>query len=231
MQLVPVEMADRMVALARREAGWRSAAIILAAVLLVILAAGALLLWPAGARAQSIPAEAHQYKRDLIRAGRNVWGMDAPTATMAGQVHQESRWRAVASSPVGAVGIAQFMPSSARWIQGVYPVELAGDVLSADWGIRALVRYDRHLWERTSALDNCEQWAFTLASYNGGEGWTRKRQRLSPTPMACLYATCEINPGITPANQRENAGYPKRILLTLEPLYVEAGFGPGACTR
>lgn len=38
MQLVPVEMADRMVALARREAGWRSAAIILAAVLLVILA-------------------------------------------------------------------------------------------------------------------------------------------------------------------------------------------------
>ena len=30
MQLVPVEMADRMVALARREAGWRSAAIILA---------------------------------------------------------------------------------------------------------------------------------------------------------------------------------------------------------
>jgi hypothetical protein len=58
MQLVPVEMADRMVALARREAGWRSAAIILAGVLLVILAAGALLMWPTGARAQSIPVEA-----------------------------------------------------------------------------------------------------------------------------------------------------------------------------
>jgi len=231
MQLVPVEMADRMVALARREAGWRSAAIILATVLLVLLAVGALLLWPAGARAQSIPPEAHQYKRELIRAGRNVWGMEAPTATMAAQIHQESRWRAGAQSPVGAVGIAQFMPSTARWIQGAYPGELSGDVLSTDWGIRALVRYDRHLWERTSALDNCEQWAFTLASYNGGEGWTRKRQRLSPTPLACLYATCEINPGILPANQRENAAYPKRILLTLEPAYVAAGFGIGACTR
>mgnify|MGYP000028093826 FL=1 len=231
MQLVPVEMADRMVALARREAGWRSAAIILATVLLVLLAVGALLLWPAGARAQSIPPEAHQYKRELIRAGRNVWGMEAPTATMAAQIHQESRWRAGAQSPVGAVGIAQFMPSTARWIQGAYPGELSGDVLSTDWGIRALVRYDRHLWERTNALDNCEQWAFTLASYNGGEGWTRKRQRLSPTPLACLYATCEINPGILPANQRENAAYPKRILLTLEPAYVAAGFGIGACTR
>jgi soluble lytic murein transglycosylase-like protein len=123
------------------------------------------------------------------------------------------------------------MPATARWIQGVYPLELAGDPLSPEWGIRALVRYDRHLWERTDALDGCERMAFTLASYNGGEGWTRKRQRLSPTPLACLYATCEINPGITPANQRENAAYPKRILLTLEPLYVEAGFGPGACTR
>lgn len=231
MQLVPVEMADRMVALARREAGWRSAAIILAAVLLVILAVGALLLWPAGARAQSIPAEAHQYKRDLIRAGRNVWGMEAPSATMAAQIHQESRWRAVASSPVGAVGIAQFMMPTARWIQGVYPVELAGDVLSPDWGIRALVRYDRHLWERTSALDGCEQWAFTLASYNGGEGWVRKRKRLSDNPEVCLFATCTINPGIKPSNQVENEGYPRRILLTLEPIYVAAGFGRGACSR
>jgi soluble lytic murein transglycosylase-like protein len=231
MQLVPVEMADRMVALARREAGWRSAAIILAAVLLVILAAGALLLWPVGARAQSIPAEAHQYKRDLIRAGRNVWGMDAPTATMAGQVHQESRWRAVASSPVGAVGIAQFMMPTARWIQGIYPVELAGDVLSADWGIRALARYDRHLWERLSGIDACERMAFVLSAYNGGEGWVRRRKARSDSPEVCLFKTCDINPGITPANQRENAGYPRRILLTLEPIYIAAGFGPGACAR
>ncbi len=231
MQLVPVEMADRMVALARREAGWRSAALILAAVLLLILAAGALLLWPAAARAQTVPPEAHQYKRDLIRSGRNVWGMEAPTATMAAQVHQESRWRADATSPVGAAGIAQFMPSTARWIQGVYPGELAGDVRSAEWGIRALARYDRYLWDRIDALDGCERMAFTLSAYNGGLGWVQRRQRIAEKPRICLFATCEINPGVTPANQRENAAYPRRILLTLEPLYVEAGFGVGACTR
>lgn len=231
MQLVPVEVADRMVALARREAGWRSAAIILAAVLLVILAAGALLLWPVGARAQSVPPEAHQFKRDLIRAGRNVWGMEAPTATMAGQIHQESRWREQATSPVGASGIAQFMPSTARWIQGVYPGELAGDVRSAEWGIRALARYDRHLWDRIDAMDDCERMAFTLSAYNGGLGWVQRRQRIAEKPRICLFATCEINPGITPANQAENAAYPRRILLTLEPIYSAAGFGLGACTR
>ena len=231
MNLVPVEVADRMVTLARREAGWRSAAIILGVVLLAVLAVGVLMLWPSSARAQSIPPEAHGYKREIIRAGRNVWGMEAPTATMAGQIHQESRFRADARSPVGAVGLTQFMPSTARWIQGAYPAELAGDVLSPDWGIRALARYDRHLWERLSGIDACERMAFVLSAYNGGEGWVRRRKARSDSPEVCLFKTCDINPGITPANQRENAGYPRRILITLEPIYVAAGFGPGACTR
>ena len=229
--LIPVAIADRMVALARREAGWRSAAVILGAALLLLLAVGAMLLWPAAARAQSIPPEAHHHKRDIIKAGRNVWGMDAPTAAMAGQIHQESRFRADARSHVGALGIAQFMPGTARWIVGAYPAELAGDVLSPEWGIRALARYDRHLWDRLSGVDDCERMAFVLSAYNGGEGWVRKRKARSESPEVCLFATCDINPGITPANQRENAGYPRRILITLEPLYVAAGFGPGACTR
>lgn len=228
---MPDDVAERMITLARREALWRGILAGSGAVLLVAVLVLAAFLWPGLARAQSVPPEAAQYKRDIIRAGRNVWGMDAPTSTFAAQIHQESRFRPAAASPVGALGLSQFMPSTARWIQGVYPAELAGDVLSPDWGIRALVRYDRHLWERVDALDNCERMAFSLAGYNGGEGWVRKRQRLSDNPRVCLFATCEINPGITPANQRENAGYPRRILITLEPLYVAQGYGPGACTR
>lgn len=157
--------------------------------------------------------------------------MDAPTATFAGQIHQESMFRADARSGAGAIGIAQFTVPTQRWIQGAYPIELAGDVLSPEWGIRALVRYDRHLWERVEALDGCERMAFALAGYNGGEGWVRKRKRLSDNPEVCLFATCTINPGIKPSNQVENEGYPKRILLTLEPIYVAAGFGRGACSR
>lgn len=31
-----------------------------------------------------------QYRRDLTRSARLVWGLDAPVATMAAQIHQES---------------------------------------------------------------------------------------------------------------------------------------------
>lgn len=229
--MIPVAVADRMIDLSRREAGWRSAAIILGSLLALLLLIGTLLLWPSKGRAQSVPDDANQYKRELIRAGRNVWGMEAPTATFGAQIHQESRWRAEAKSYVGALGLAQFMPSTAKWIQGAYPDELAGNILSPEWGIRALVRYNKHLWDRTSGVDSCERMAFTLSAYNGGERWVRERKRLSPTPEACLFAACTINPGIKASNQIENEGYPRRILITLEPLYYAAGFGPGSCTR
>lgn len=226
MDLIPIAIADRMLALARREALWRG--ILIGVAVAIVLVA---LLLPVAGRAQPVPDEARAYQRDLTRAARNVWGVQAPVSTFAAQIHQESRWRADARSPVGASGIAQFMPSTARWIAGVYPAELDGDFASPQWGIRALVRYNRFLWDRTTAIDDCERIAFVLAGYNGGEGWVRKRQALSASPQVCLFATCEINPGITAANQRENSGYPKRILLTLEPIYVAEGFGPGACSR
>lgn len=242
LRMIPVELADRMVALSRREAAWRSAALILAAVLLLIVLIGALLLWPAPARAApggafvivaqaSIPSEAYRHRREIVRAGQHVWGLSAPTATFSAQIHQESRFRADARSPVGAFGIAQFMPATASWIAGAYPDELHGDKASPEWGILALVRYDRFLWQRTSGVDDCERMAFVLSGYNGGERWVRKRKSMSPQPEVCLFATCTINPGIKPSNQHENEGYPRRILITLEPLYHAAGFGPGSCSR
>ena len=229
MQLVPVEMADRMVALARREAGWRSAAIILAAVLLVILAVGALLLWPAGARAQSIPAEAHQYKRDLIRAGRNVWGMDAPTAMFSAQVHQESNWKANARSHVGASGIAQFMPQSSRWISGVYPELSANEPLNPEWGIRALVLYDKWLFDRVTGASDCHRIAKAIASYNQGIGWTYRAERIADDPTRWFNGIDQVNPGKRPDLHRETVNYVRRIVIVLTPVYVRAGFGGTFC--
>lgn len=224
--MVSVVVADRMVALARREALWRG--ILLGALATI---AAVLLLAPALARAQSVPREAYELRRDIIRNGRYVWGVDAPTSAFAAQIHQESRYRLDAVSPVGAQGIAQFMPSTRRWIIAQYPAELGGDPATSEWGIRALVRYDRHLYDRLSGVDLCERFAFALSAYNGGWGWAIKRKQRSQSPEVCMFATCDINPGITASNQHENMMYPRRILLTLEPIYVVAGFGPGACTR
>ncbi|MFI5447740.1 transglycosylase SLT domain-containing protein [Polaromonas sp. UC242_47] len=178
--------------------------------------------------AQGIPRDAQRHQATLKREAQRVWGLNAPVATFAAQVHQESRWREDARSPVGAVGLAQFMPATSNWIGGLY-VSL-GDRAPTNptWALRALVTYDRWLADRIKAVDDCERMAFTLSAYNGGLGWVYKRQRLSKEPGRCLDATCTINPGVTPASQRENQHYPEVILRRYEPLY--AGWGAGSCS-
>lgn len=179
------------------------------------------------AMADQVPRDALRHQRTLVREAQRVWGLDAPVATFAAQVHQESRWRAEARSPVGAEGLAQFMPSTSTWIAGLY--DSLGDraPMQPVWALRALVTYDAWLHERVAADTACERAAFMLSAYNGGLGWVYKRQRLSERPGVCLGATCAINPGITPAAQAENAAYPAVILRRHEPLY--ASWGARSC--
>jgi soluble lytic murein transglycosylase-like protein len=175
-----------------------------------------------------IPAQADRHKAALKREAQRVWGLHAPVATFAGQIHQESRWRADAVSPVGAQGMAQFMPATARWIGGMDSGLADRAPANPAWAIRALVTYDKWLSDRITAANPCERMAYTLSAYNGGLGWVYKRQKRSATPGVCMGATCDINPGITPASQRENAHYPIVILTKFEPMY--ASWGKGACS-
>ncbi|MGP5977238.1 transglycosylase SLT domain-containing protein, partial [Pseudomonas aeruginosa] len=119
-----------------------------------------------------IPTAAEQYRRTLVRSAHAEWGLSAPIATFAAQVHQESRWRADARSPVGAQGLAQFMPGTAEWIAGLYPAALGtNQPFNPGWALRALVTYDRWLYDRNQASSECDRWAFVLSAYNGGQGW------------------------------------------------------------
>ena len=201
---------------------------------LVLAAIAVLSLLPAMAGAQStasIPRAAEAHRNTLLREARMIWGLDAPTATFAAQVHQESRWRAAARSPVGAQGLTQFMPATAQWISTTRPDLANVDVYNPRWALRALVVYDEWLYKRVAGTNRCERMAFALSAYNGGLGWVQKRKARSKEPLRCLGLTCEINPGITVANQRENAHYPRLILLQYEPLYEATGrWGKGACS-
>ncbi|PAK13983.1 MULTISPECIES: transglycosylase SLT domain-containing protein [Burkholderia cepacia complex] len=182
-----------------------------------------------------VPAEARAYRAELTRNARAVWGIDAPVSSFAAQIHQESRWRTDAVSVVGAQGMAQFMPSTVDWIAGAYPAEL-GDArpFNPSWSIRALVRYDRHLWDRITATGTCDRMAMTLSAYNGGLGWVYRDQRATAAAGAdrrLWFGHVErFNAGRHAAAFRENRGYPRAILRTFEPRYIQAGFGSGACT-
>lgn len=49
-----------------------------------------------------VPQAAQQYRALLVRTAHAVWGLDAPVAVLAAQIHQESAWNAQAISRVGA---------------------------------------------------------------------------------------------------------------------------------
>ena len=61
-----------------------------------------------------IPERAVQYRASLTRAAHYYWGLDAPVAAFAAQIHTESRFKTDAVSPAGARGIAQFSGIHAR---------------------------------------------------------------------------------------------------------------------
>ena len=184
--------------------------------------------------AAELPQGALKHRADLTRNARAVWGLDAPVATFASQVHQESRWRPEAISPVGAQGIAQFMPATADWISQAYPALAERQPFNPSWGLRALVTYDRHLWARVKAASVCDRMAMTLSAYNGGLGWVWRDQKLATANGAdsgrWFDQVERFNAGRRPAAFKENRGYPRQILLTHEPRYIAAGWGHGSCS-
>ena len=180
-----------------------------------------------------IPDAAKRYRPLLTRIAHAQWGLSAPVATFAAQVHQESHWRSDARSPVGAMGLGQVMPSTATWLASMTPALADQQPYNPGWNLRALVSYDRWLYQRVYGANECERMAKTLSAYNGGLGWVYRDQKLAAQTgldSGRWFDSVErVNAGRSAAAFRENRGYPRVILLTNEPLYLRAGWGPGSC--
>ncbi|WP_416310222.1 transglycosylase SLT domain-containing protein [Pseudomonas guariconensis] len=205
-----------------------------ALILLVVLPLAALLVSIQKARAD-VPAEAQQYRRELTRIVQAEWGLDGPVATFAAQVHQESRWRFNAKSPVGAQGLGQVMPSTAVWLAQLFPDTLGNvEPYNPAWSLMALVSYDRWLANRIKGRNACERHAMVLSSYNGGLGWLIRDRKLASAkgadPLVWFGSIERFNAGRSAAAFRENRGYPRLILKTHEAQYIADGWGQGVCS-
>lgn len=199
---------------------------------LIFIALGLLLVLASWAMPGEIPDQALRHRALLVREARAVWGMDAPVATFAAQVHQESRWDERAVSPAGAQGLAQFMPATARWLPQVAPETGEPMPYNPAWSIRAMCSYDRWLWRRITAATDCDRWAMVLSAYNGGLGWLQRDQaqtRLAGMNPGLWTHVALHNSGRSGANFRENRTYPTVILHRWTNLYREAGWGTGGC--
>lgn len=175
------------------------------------------------------------YRHRVEQATARAWGVQGSPARLAAQLHQESGFRADARSPVGAQGIAQFMPKTATWIATVFPKELASfDPWNAQQAILAAALYDRWLLDRVAVygggtMSECSRWAFTFRAYNGGETALNRERSLAYKAGVDSNDWHQVAKYRSRADwaHRENIGYPRRILLVLEPAYIAAGW-PGS---
>ncbi|HEY0954014.1 MAG TPA: transglycosylase SLT domain-containing protein [Roseateles sp.] len=202
------------------------ARLVLAVLATALLACMVLPLAISAAHAQ-VPQAAATYRGTLVRAAHSQWGLDAPIAALAAQVHQESTWRPQAVSRVGARGLGQFMPATATWWCDLIRLP-PGDCEPENptWALRALVGYDRWLYDRTpQQYSPRDRLWVALRGYNGGLGHWQAEARTAPGGLqgatrdavdaACGRAKRHVS------HCAENLGYPKRILDVLAPRYAD----------
>ena len=89
---------------------------------------------------------------------------------MAAQGYQESTLDQKVKSPVGAIGVMQVMPPTAKELK-------VGDVTKVDANIHAGVKYMRFMMDqyfKDEPMDNLNKGLMTFASYNAGPGRIRQ---------------------------------------------------------
>lgn len=116
----------------------------------------------------------------LIQDAADEAGVPAPV--LAAQLQTESNWRADARSPVGAQGLAQFMPGTwATYGQG-------GDPFEPEDAIAAQGRFMGHLLDQAESSDmEGDPLELALAGYNAGFGAVQRYDGIPPYPETERY--------------------------------------------
>ena len=92
---------------------------------------------------------------------------------MAAQGYQESRLDQGAKSPVGAIGVMQLMPETAK-------EQKVGDIRKLEPNVHAGVKYMRFIRDsffEDEPMDDLNKGLFTFAAYNAGPGRVRQLRR------------------------------------------------------
>ena len=173
------------------------------------------------------PSGALRWRNTLIREVHYTWGLGESPSTFFGQVAQESSWNPNARSQFAA-GLTQFTPATAAGIAGTSRLrelcaEQGGCPLDPHWALRAMVMYDRDIWNGQHAFSGDERIAAMLVGYNGGAGWvTRERTvcaRVSGCDPARWFGHVEQHCVRAHWACIESRYYPDVILHKWKPLY------------
>lgn len=163
------------------------------------------------------------YRPLVARYAAFYFGLPAPVGLGLAQVAQESGFNRLAKSRTGALGSRQFMPATWAWAAPAVGLPADAKPTDPEAAERAGWWYMRHLYDRAKYQRECDRWGAALSAYNGGSGWEQKRRGRAPDPQDFWGSVRFINPGIAPANQRENEEYPYRIVYRLQPRFIGIG--------
>lgn len=126
------------------------------------------------------------------------------------QCYQESRLKPRARSHVGAIGLCQFMPATAREMTNKHP-ELINFWLPKV-SIRAAALYMRQMNNFWSApRPQMDRYMLALASYNAGAGNIYKAQKLSGMKSSYPDIIAEL-PKVTGRHSKETSDYVRKIV-------------------
>lgn len=113
----------------------------------------------------------------MAKESRYFIGHNAPAHYFMGQIEQESRCYEGITAFDGGMGLGQFMPATADWMQAreaaLKEFGIDPQPYNPRWAIRALILYDRWL-RNSSIIRQCEAvqdwvaWYFVFRAYNGG---------------------------------------------------------------
>jgi len=119
--------------------------------------------------------------REALDAAARQWDIDE--AFVYGIIRQESRFLAQARSPVGAVGLMQLMPATARWIARQLPVK----PFRQDMLVRPDVNLAMGTYYLHRVLASLGEPLLAAAAYNAGPGRARRWRDGKPLEGA-IYA-------------------------------------------
>lgn len=111
----------------------------------------------------------------VSEAKRQARAFGIPEALFLALIQQESAWNRDALSPVGAIGLAQLMPGTAREL-GVDPHDPIQNIYGGAKYLRA-------------QYDTFGTWRLALAAYNAGPGAVRKHGGVPPYRETRNYVT------------------------------------------
>lgn len=146
-----------------------------------------------------------------IKAAADKWLPGVPWRLLKAQYYQESRLNPDARSPVGAAGIAQFMPATWRQVTK----ELGWVGLDARAVAPAIEAGAYYMMQQRRTFKSHADWSrhkHALGGYNAGAGNIRKAAQLCGSP-AEWEETVTCLPRVTGHHSAETKTYIERIWL------------------